>query len=181
MTYEDYKNKNKLNKKDILKKLLSKLYTIVIFTMFVIILSNTNESFKNFLIDDVLNHTMDFSKVNNALDNVTNVFKEDESKIVFNEEKEQEEYKDGYKYYTKINEEIKLKDSGIITFIGEKEGYGNTIIVQQSNGYYAWYGNINEEVKLYDYIESGESIGKSKNDYYYYVLLKEDKPIKNEN
>ena len=181
MTYEDYKKGNKTNKKVIIKKLLGKLYTIVIFTMFVIILSNTNESFKKFLIDDVLNHTMDFSKVNNALDNVTNVFKEEETKIVFNEEKEQEEYKDGYKYYTKTNEEVKLKDSGIITFIGEKDGYGNTIIVQQSNGYYAWYGNITEEVKLYDYIEPGESIGKTKKDYYYYVLLKDDKPIKNEN
>lgn len=181
MTYEDYKKRNNINKKEILKKLLGKLYTIVIFTMFVIILSNTNESFKKFLIDDVLNNTMDFSKVNNALDNVTNVFKEDETKIVFNEEKEQEEYKDGYKYYINKNEEVKLKDSGIITYIGEKEGYGNTIIVQQSNGYYAWYGNINEEVKLYDYIEAGESIGKSKEDYYYYVLLKDDKPIKNEN
>ena len=180
MTYEDYK-KGSINKKSIIKKVLSKLYTVTIFTMFVIILSNTNETFKNFLIDDVLNNTMDFSKINNALDNMTNVFKEEESKVVFNESKEYEEYKDGYKYYTNKNAEIKLKDSGIVTYIGEKEGYGNTIIIQQSNGYYAWYSNINEEIKLYDYIESGEVIGKTKDDFYYYVLLKDDKPVKNEN
>lgn len=180
MTYEDYKKGN-TNKKKIIKKILSKIYTITIFTMLVIILSNTNESFRKFLINDVLNNTMDFSKVNNVLDNVTNVFKEDNTKVVFNETKESEEYKDGYKYYVNKNESIKLKDSGIVTFIGEKDDYGNTIIIQQSNGYYAWYSNINESVKLYDYIESGEEIGESKDDFYYYVLLKDDKPIKNEN
>lgn len=180
MTYEDYK-KGSTNKKTIIKKIFSKLYTITIFTMFVIILSNSNESFRNFLINDVLNNTMDFSKVNNALDSVTNVFKEDNSKVVFKESKESEEYKDGYKYYVKKNEAILLKDSGIVTFIGEKEVYGHTIVIQQSNGYYAWYSNINEKVKLYDYIEAGETIGESKEDFYYYVLFKDDKPIKNEN
>ena len=74
-----------------------------------------------------------------------------------------------------------LSDSGIITFIGEKEGYNNTIIVQQSNGYYAWYGNVTEKVKLYDYVEKGTVIGTA-TDEYYYVLLKDDKPVNiNEN
>lgn len=180
MTYEDYKKSN-TNKKTIIKKILSKFYTITIFTMLVIILSNTNESFRKFLIDDVLNNTMDFSKVNNIIDNATNVFKEDNTEKVFNETKNIEEYKDGYKYYVSKNEAVKLKDSGIVTYIGEKEDYGNTIIIQQSNGYYAWYSNINEEVKLYDYIEAGETIGKTQDNFYYYVLLKDDKPIKNEN
>ena len=68
-----------------------------------------------------------------------------------------------------------------VTFIGEKEGYNNTIIVQQSNGYYAWYGNVTEKVKLYDYVEKGTVIGTA-TDEYYYVLLKDDKPVNiNEN
>ena len=63
-----------------------------------------------------------------------------------------------------------------VTYIGEKEGYNNTVIIQQSNGYYAWYGNIKENVKLYDYVESGTQIGTASNEYYY-VLLKDDKPL----
>ena len=79
----------------------------------------------------------------------------------------------------KDNEKILLKNSGIVTFIGNKDGYNNTIIVQQSNGYYAWYGNIKESIKLYDYVEKGSEIGSASGEYYY-VLLKDDKPIKDE-
>ena len=39
-----------------------------------------------------------------------------------------------------------------------------------------WYGNVKESVKLYDYIESGEVIGTADSEYYY-VLLKDNKPI----
>ena len=87
-----------------------------------------------------------------------------------------EKYLDGIKYYISDNTKIYLKSSGIVTFIGEKEGYGNTVIVQQSDGYYAWYGNINESIKLYDYVESGSEIGESSGEYYY-ALFKDDKPV----
>ena len=40
---------------------------------------------------------------------------------------------------------------------------------------------MKEDVKLYDYIEKGNKIGISKNDYYYHVLLKDETPIKYEN
>ena len=180
MTYEEYKNESN-NKRSFLKIIFDKLFTVVIFTMIIIIISNKNDKFRKFLIDDVLNNTMDFSKMNNFVDNFTNVFKEEETSLVFNEVGNYEEYKDGYKYFVKDNDNILMRDSGIITFIGEKDGYGNVVIVQQSNGYYAWYGNVSEEIKLYDYVEKGEVLGKSLSDFYYYVLYKDDKPIKNEN
>ena len=178
MTYEEYKSmNNKKNKKGIIKKVLNKLFTIIIFTMIVVIISNYSPKFRNFLINDVLNNTMDFSKINNFLDKTTNVFKIKEVKPVSNINiMNSEKYKDGIKYKVKDKEVVYLKDSGIITYIGYKEGYNNTIIVQQSNGYYAWYGNIDASVKLYDYIEAGSEIGMASNEYYY-VLYKDDKPI----
>lgn len=181
MTYEEYKKDKNEKKGTIVKSVLNKLFTISIFTMGVIILSNTNKTFKNFLINDVLNTTMDFSKVNTLLDRTTNVFKSKETEQTFSENKDYEEYLDGYKYYVNENDSVILKDSGIVTYIGQKDGYNNSIIIQQSNGFYALYGNINENVKLYDYIENGEVIGLSNNDFYYYVLYKDDLPIKNEN
>ena len=38
--------------------------------------------------------------------------------------------------------------------MGEKEGYGNTLIIQGADGVDIWYGNVNStSLKLYDYIE----------------------------
>ena len=178
MTYEEYKNnKNEKPKNEILKKILSKLFTIIIFIMLVVTISNYSPGFKNFIIDDVLNSTYDFSKVNKLINNFTTVFKNDNTtKVSFVENKTHEKYLDGVKYIIGENEEIKLKSSGIVTYIGKKDGYNNTIIVQQSDGYYAWYGNVKESIKLYDYIEAGETIGTS-SDEYYYVLFKDDKPV----
>ncbi len=179
MTYEEYKNKKEPKKKNIIEKTLSKLFTIVIFTMIVIITSNYSPKFKSFIVDKVLNSTIDFSFVNKITNNITNVFKTNNNlkTVMKDENKQTEKYKDGVKYIVNKNEDVYIKDSGIVTFIGDKEGYNNTIIIQQSNGYYAWYGNIKEEVKLYDYVESGSKLGISLTNEYYYVLLKDNKIV----
>lgn len=183
MTYDEYKNsKDNKTKKNYFKSFLSKLFTIVIFTMLVVITSNLSSDFRNFIINNVLNSTFDFSKFNKLVNNTTDIFKGNNNTAKVSGEidlKNTEEYLDGVKYHIKDNEKILVKESGIVTFIGKKEGYNNTIIVQQSNGYYAWYGNVKESIKLYDYVEAGSEIGTASNEYYY-VLLKDDKPIKNE-
>ena len=168
-----------LLKENIFKKILSKLFTIVIFTMIVITLSNTSPKFKSFIVDKVLNSTIDFSFVNKLSNKVTNVFKTSNNTlpVVKEENNKKERYKDGIKYIVNKGTSVNIKDSGIVTYIGNKDGYNNTVIIQQSNGYYAWYGNIKEEVKLYDYIESGNKIGSSLTNEYYYVLLKDNKPV----
>ena len=178
MTYEEYKNKKDSKANNIFKKILSKLFTIVIFTMIVITLSNMSPKFKSFIIDKVLNSTIDFSFVNKLSNKVTNVFKTSNNTlpVVKEENNRKERYKDGIKYIVNKGASVNIKDSGIVTYIGNKDGYNNTVIIQQSNGYYAWYGNIKEEVKLYDYIEAGETIGTS-SDEYYYALFKDDKPV----
>lgn len=179
MTYEEYKNKKDSKANNIFKKILSKLFTIVIFTMIVITLSNTSPKFKSFIVDKVLNSTIDFSFVNKLSNKVTNVFKTSNNTlpVVKEENNKKERYKDGIKYIVNKGTSVNIKDSGIVTYIGNKDGYNNTVIIQQSNGYYAWYGNIKEEVKLYDYVESGSKIGSSLTNEYYYVLLKDNKPV----
>lgn len=185
MTYEEYKN-NKNHKEpsnnNFFKNLLSRFLTIIVFTLLVIIISNNSPTFKSFIVDKVLNSTFDFSIVNKLIGNVTDIFNtKDNSLNVSKVYKDSEKYKDGIKYILNGEENVYLTSSGIVTFIGEKEGYNNTIIVQQSNGYYAWYGNVKESVKLYDYVEKDTVIGTA-TDEYYYVLLKDDKPVNiNEN
>ncbi len=182
MTYDEYKNSKECKtKKNYLKVFLGKLFTIIIFSMTIIIISNLSSDFRNFIINDVLNSTFDFSSFNKFVNKTTNVFKNNETMNVSSEVvvSNTEEYLDGVKYILKETEKVYVKDSGIVTFIGKKEGYNNTIVIQQSNGYYAWYGNVKESIKLYDYVEKGSVIGTA-TDEYYYVLLKDDKPIKNE-
>lgn len=182
MTYDEYKNsRENKTRKNIFKSFLSKLFTIIIFTMSIVIISNLSSDFRNFIINNVLDSSFDFSKINKIINKTTDVFKTNETMEVSGEitNEKKEEYKDGIKYIIGENEKVYLKSSGIVTYIGNKEGYNNTIIIQQSNGYYAWYGNIKESIKLYDYVEKGSVIGTASNEYYY-VLLKDNKPIKNE-
>jgi len=179
MTYEEYKNKkNSRSLKSIIKKLFSKLFTVIIFTMIIVTCSNYSPSFKKFIINDVLNNSMDFSRFNKIVGKVTNVFS---NKKVMNvssniELNKKEKYKDGYKYILNGKEDVYVKDSGIVTYIGNKDGYNNTIVIQQSNGYYAWYGNISEKIKLYDYVEKGSVIG-SADEEYYFALFKDNKKV----
>ena len=181
MTYDEYKKESKKEFKlvSLIKKFLNKLFTAVIFSMIIIIISNYSVTFRNFLINDVLNNSMDFSKVNKIMNKFTNIYnknKEETKEVSKVIELNREKYLDGYKYNIGKSEDIFVKDSGIVTYIGTKEGYGNTVIIQQSNGYYAWYGNVKEKIKLYDYVEKDSIIGTASYEYYY-VLLKDDKPL----
>ena len=71
--------------------------------------------------------------------------------------------------------------SGIVVYSGEKEGYGNTVIVQSVDGADIWYGNItNVSVKLYDYVEKDKLIGEVNGDKLYLVIKKDNNFIKYE-
>jgi len=63
--------------------------------------------------------------------------------------------------------------SGLVVFVGEKEGYGNVVIVEQLDGVDCWYGNLSTtNVKLYDYVESGSLLGVVDNELY--LVYKEE-------
>ena len=81
MTYEEYKKGYETNNKkssNIIKSFISKLLTIIIFTMIVITISNYSEKFRNFVINDVLSDSMDFSIINKFTSKFTNIFKSEE-------------------------------------------------------------------------------------------------------
>ena len=71
---------------------------------------------------------------------------------------------------------IPTLESGVIVFIGEKEEYGKTIIIEQINGIEVFYANIEPiNLKLYDYIEKGSLLGEAKNNKLYLVFSKDGK------
>ena len=64
-------------------------------------------------------------------------------------------------------------ESGVVVFIGEKEEYGSTVIIDQADGIEVFYANINAmNLKLYDYIEKGTLLGETKDNKLYLVFSK---------
>ena len=55
----------------------------------------------------------------------------------------------------------------MVVFIGDKENYGKTVIIESLEGIDYWYCNIhNTSLKLYDYVEKGTLVGEVQNDLY---------------
>ena len=159
----------------ILKTLIVSIITLVL-----LIIMKTNAKFKTMYYKYVYDTNITYSKFNNLYNKY---FKDFKIKDIINKDatvskeklnyKKLTKYKDGVKLSVDSNYSVPLLDSGIIVFIGSKEDYGNTIIVQQVNGIDLLYGNIdNTNYKLYDYVKKGDILGTSNK--YLYLLFKKD-------
>ncbi|MDO5393055.1 MAG: M23 family metallopeptidase [Mycoplasmatota bacterium] len=100
---------------------------------------------------------------------------------VFNEKieyKEKHAYKDGVALTVADKYMVPALESGIVIFIGEKEDYGQTIILEQTNGVDVFYSNIEtSNIKLYDYIEKGDYLGEAKSKKLYLVFQKDGQAL----
>ncbi|WP_210366755.1 M23 family metallopeptidase [Bacillus sp. REN3] len=55
---------------------------------------------------------------------------------------------------------VEAMDEGLVHFVGKKEGFGKTVIVQHADKSETWYGNLDGvEVSLYEYIAKGAKVG----------------------
>lgn len=157
-----------------------KLLISIVITLVILILIKSSSEFKNNFYKRVYNDNISFTKLkevynkyigdSNILDKVV------KTEPVFNEKliyKKQEKYLDGVKLDVDSNYLVPIEESGIVVFIGEKEGYGNTVIIQRIDGIDEWYGNIdNVNVKLYDYVKKGTLLGETSNNLY--LVYKKD-------
>ncbi len=85
-------------------------------------------------------------------------------------------YKDGGVFQVGEHYMVPVLESGIVVFMGEKENYGTTVIIQQVNGIDVWYGNIKAgNIQMYDYVEKGDLLGESLSKEIYLVFQKEGK------
>lgn len=184
-SYINDASKNDNKKIKYLKNLITRVLLSIILILSVSIfakISNDNILLINrYFFEDSLK----FTKINNWYQN--NVGKiipqvKNESSLVFNSEDLKKnsyvKYLDGVKINVDKTSPISLLMGGIIVFIGEKEGYGNTLILQGNDGIDYWYGGItNLNVNLYDYLETNSLIGEAKDNYLYLVLQKDGKYI----
>jgi stage IV sporulation protein FA len=55
---------------------------------------------------------------------------------------------------------VEAMNEGLVHFVGMKDGFGKTVIVQHADKSETWYGNLNGiEVNLYEYISKGTKVG----------------------
>lgn len=86
-----------------------------------------------------------------------------------------EDYEEGVSLSVDYNYLVPATDKGIVVYVGEKDKYGNVVIVEGDTGVDIWYGNLcNIMVNLYDSVDSGSYLGESCNNKIYLVYTKKN-------
>ena len=182
-------NKGEYMKKTIKKKLVLKkeikvflnklLISIIIFLTALISVKKT-PTLKPVLKDKIYEDSFKFITIKNFYEKYFGDFLSNkvskETTSVFNEKlsfQKINRYKDGVELTVNENYLVPVIESGIVVYIGEKEDYGYTVIVEQVNGIDVSYSNINPiDIKIYDYVEKGTLLGETKNNNLYLVFQK---------
>lgn len=162
-----------------------KLLISIVITLVILILIKSSSDFKNSFYKHIFSNNISFTKLkevyNKYIGDSDILDKVVKTETVFNEEltyEVEEKYLDGVKLSVGSNYLVPVNESGIVVFIGTKENYGNTVIIQRIDGIDEWYGNIeNVNVKLYDYVKKGDLLGEVNNDLY--LVYKKDGNILN--
>ena len=151
---------------------------IIIFLLISIVCNFSNNNllwFKNNIFNTSINFNF-FNKLYNKYIDKYMPFDIYKEKMVISEElvyESKEDYLNGVSLKVGNNYNFYSLCGGIVVYIGNKEGLGNTVIIQGNDGIDYWYSNLdNLSVNLYDYIESNVLLGVSKNEYVYLTFLK---------
>ncbi len=180
MDYSKYQkiiNKNrssKEKKKNYLRVFLIRSLIVIIIFLSVLIICKKDETIKNKIYNYVFKDDIAFTKIkktyNKYLGGILPLKKELNTEKVFNEKLKYDDisiYKDGIKLSVIDNYLVPSIKEGMVVFIGDKDDYGNTIIIEDLDGNDIWYGNIaNTNLKLYDYVEEGSYVGEVSKELY---------------
>ena len=170
---EEYLKKNKKLSKNYFYNLLKRTMLTISLVLVVMIISKNSENFRNMVNKYTFNSNYNFSKINQLYKKYLLSLKKTKELISpvngssILEYTKSEKYNDGVILEVGENYNVKMIESGLVVYVGEKENIGNTIIVQQSNGIDVKYGFLDKiDIKVYDYIEKGTIIGNSNNKLY---------------
>ncbi len=181
-------DKKTVKKKLVLKKsargFLTRLMLTVIIVLIGLITVKSNSNIKKIITKNVYESSFNFGVAKNIYQKyfgsilpINKVIQEEQP--VFSEKltyKSDNTYKDGCVLNVSDNYMVPAIESGVVVFLGQKEEYGQTIIVEQINGVEVFYSNVEPvELKLYDYIEKGKLLGEVKGKKLYMVFSKDGK------
>ncbi len=164
--------------------LLRCMFLITIF-LIMAIFYKSNQVFKDYIVTNVYTNHIKFTKIKNIYNKYLGgiiPLEKLEHEITTPVFKEELEYNNVTKYYDGVLLEVKDKylvpiiSSGMVVFIGDKDNYGKTIIIEGEDGIDIWYGNMeNTNVSLYDYVEEGKLLGNTLDNKLYLVYEKDNK------
>jgi len=166
-----------------LRSLITRCLIVVIIFLGMAICSKKSEMFKDMIVENVYEDNISFVEIKQFY---TKYFGgvvpleqgNDDVSLVFNEEldyKDESVFYDGVKLMVNKNYLIPVIEEGMVMYIGEKENYGNVVIIEGIDGINIWYGNINRvAVKLYDYVNVGSYLGETVDDKLYLVYEKDN-------
>lgn len=189
MDYNKYiKSRKKKNHDFYYLNYVNKFLVVVLLTVITLIVLKGNKNFKTGFYKHVYEDHFSFATVNKLYKKYFGSqipfgdFFNKDTEMVFNDKlaySAKEKFKDGVNLSVSKNYLVPALEDGMVVFVGKKDDYGDTIIIQQTNGIDVWYSNINlGNIKEYDYIEKGSMIGEVK-DTTLTLLFKKDGNILN--
>lgn len=163
--------------------IIRSLVCIIIFLILGIVCKK-NIDYRDYVYNKIYQENIDFSSMrvfyNKYLGGIfplEDVFTVN-SKMVFNEELVYESinaYEEGAVLEVNYNYLVPSTSKGIVVYIGEKEKYGNVVIVEGDDGVDIWYGNLsNTMVNIYDVVDKGTYLGEVSDNKMYIVYSKKN-------
>ena len=156
-------------------------------TVLVLIFCKRDYKFKKSFSDFVMGVNFNFSYINNLYSKYIgnsiffSDFFDDKTSPVFNEELSYnsfEPYMDGVRVFVTGSYSVPSFNDGIVVFVGKKDGYGDVVIVNQSDGVDVWYGNLSSiNVNLYDFVSKGSLLGSCSDSLF--LVFKKDGNVLN--
>ena len=167
MNINEYRKKrNKVISKKSITKELNKLLICSVILISTLILCKGNKDIKSYLNKNILEKNISFSNAKKLYNKYVGRY--------IGEEKEEKVFNEKITYNSKVKKDghlilnvednylVNSIESGVVSYIGNKDNLGNTIIVEGVDGLTIWYSNIKEkDLKIYDYIKKGTIIGES--------------------
>lgn len=177
----------KINEEKIIKYLRSLILrslTVIVLFLILAIVSKSNQTYKDLIVTNLYEKNISFTKIKNLYNKyLGGIVPLDKIKTdtipVFNEELEYTNksiYYDGVKLEVITDYLVPIIEEGMVIYIGEKENYGNVVIIEGIDGIEIWYGNMETTtVELYDYVEKNTYLGQTKNNNLYLAYSKDGK------
>ena len=188
MDYNEYlksKNNNEDKKFKYLKNLITRTLFCIILVLIAVIAIKVNNNYKDIINKYLFTDNFSFNKVNKYLGNnlgtIVPVVKTSDTLVFSSKELKNKEYEIINDYaLIKLDKNTPISSlcGGIVVFMGEKEGYGQSVVVEQINGIDVLYSNIeSKNIKLYDYVEKGSLVGESNGESINIKIVKDGKSI----
>lgn len=164
------------------RNLILRVMLVIVIFLTLAIVSKSSQSYKDVIVSNIYEKNISFPKIKKWYKKYLKGIVPLEQEIinetpVFNEQLEYSNesiYHDGVKLEVIDNYLVPIQEEGMVTFIGEKENYGNVVIIEDPNGLSIWYGNMETtSVKLYDYVEKNTYLGTVKDNNLYLVYSKD--------